>query len=375
VRLVLPAEERANGLPDILDEAWWNLDFYHRLQEPSGGVRGGVESTSHPRPAEASWQESLGLGAYAPDPVSSLRFAAVAAQYARVTAAFDATRAARLEADAVRAYEWALGANGRAVIGSLEDARRRDVESRWPITVAEAAVQLLWLTGDGRYHDPVAAIVPLKDDPVRAESVAFAYARMPADLVEAERQAQARAMVLALGDVALEFQAGNPWGLASAAPDLPLMGYVGYLSVPGMISKALPRAHALSGETKYLAGAVTACGFSAGANPDNRAYTTGLGPDPIRWPLHIDSKITGQEAPPGITVYGPSDPMADWDFDRWVYEWFVNETQATPTGRDWPMAEAYWDIWTIPSNNEYTVHQTIGPTAYYWGYLSSRSGG
>ncbi|MDA3962610.1 MAG: glycoside hydrolase family 9 protein [Planctomycetota bacterium] len=369
--LVLPAEERSNDLPDLLDEVWWNLSFYHRLQTPDGGVRGGIESSSHPRPCEASWQETLALGAFAPDPVSSLRFAAVAAQYARVSAPFDATRAATLQTDAIRAYDWALSDAGRAVIDSLPEKAGAKARKKWDISVANAAVQLLWLTADERFHAPVAAVVPLENEPIRAEGIAFTYARMPANLVDGERQAQTRAMVLQLGDDTLAFQQGNAWGVATAVPGLPLMGFVGYLSVPGMISKALPRAYALSGDKKYLAGLVTACGFSAGANPDNRAYTTGLGPDPVAWPLHIDSLVTGQLPPKGITVYGPSDPAANFAFESWVYQWYVTDKQATPTGKQWPMAEAYWDIYTIPANNEYTVHQTIGPTAYTWGFLAA----
>ncbi len=68
VKLALPAGEASNAIPDILDEVLWNLDLYRQLQAPDGGVGGGIESTSHPRPGEASWQESLMLSAYAPDP-------------------------------------------------------------------------------------------------------------------------------------------------------------------------------------------------------------------------------------------------------------------------------------------------------------------
>ncbi|MEM7699295.1 MAG: glycoside hydrolase family 9 protein, partial [Verrucomicrobiota bacterium] len=43
VALALPADEAANEIPDLLDEALWNLDFFRRMQQPDGGVRGGVE--------------------------------------------------------------------------------------------------------------------------------------------------------------------------------------------------------------------------------------------------------------------------------------------------------------------------------------------
>jgi len=43
-----------------------------------------------------------------------------------------------------------------------------------------------------------------------------------------------------------------------------------------------------------------------------------------------------------------------------------------PAARTWPAHESYWDIYVVPSSNEYTIHQTIVPTAYYWGFLAAR---
>jgi endoglucanase len=34
--LELPRNEMANGIPDIVDEALWNLDFHRRLQDTDG---------------------------------------------------------------------------------------------------------------------------------------------------------------------------------------------------------------------------------------------------------------------------------------------------------------------------------------------------
>ena len=342
--LVVPAAERANDLPDLLDEVRWNLDCYHRLQEDHGGVRGGIESTDHPRPAEASWQESLALGAFAPDPVSSLAFAEVAAWYARIAAEVDPTHAAELGTAARRAWDWAHSEAGQAVLDTLPDNKAKGVRGDWDLRTAETAVQLLWLTGDASYREHIDPVLRDARTSVKLEDLAFAYARLPAELADTAIQEHARNLVLDLGGRALAFQDGNAWGIATGEPNLPLMGYVGYLSVPGMISKPLARAHALTGEARFLAGVVESCAFATGANPDNRAYTTGLGPDPVAWPLHIDSLITGQEPPKGITVYGPSDPAAGFAAERWVYQWFVNDRQSTPNGKQLPMAEAYWVI-------------------------------
>lgn len=62
----------------------------------------------------------------------------------------------------------------------------------------------------------------------------------------------------------------------------------------GVVSYPLPHAWLLTREKKHLAGAVRACQFSAGANPNNQSLTTGLGPNPVRFPLHIDA--TGKDS-------------------------------------------------------------------------------
>ena len=81
--LALNIPESGNELPDVVNEALFNLDFYRRMQLPEGGVRGGIESSEHPRRGEASFQESLTVMAYAPDIFSSYVYAGVAARAAR----------------------------------------------------------------------------------------------------------------------------------------------------------------------------------------------------------------------------------------------------------------------------------------------------
>ncbi len=46
--------------------------------------------------------------------------------------------------------------------------------------------------------------------------------------------------------------------------------------------------------------------------------------------------------------------------------------QMIPGSRTWPTAEAYADLGNWPAMTKYTVHQTCGPTSFYWGYLVAR---
>ena len=50
---VLPHGAYAAELPDVVDEALWNLDFYRRLQDDDGGVGGGRPTRAH-RPMRPS---------------------------------------------------------------------------------------------------------------------------------------------------------------------------------------------------------------------------------------------------------------------------------------------------------------------------------
>jgi endoglucanase len=74
-QLSLNIPESDNQLPDWVDEALWGLDFFRRLQTPSGGIRGGIESAGSPRFGEGSWQESQQVMAYGPDLWSSYVYA------------------------------------------------------------------------------------------------------------------------------------------------------------------------------------------------------------------------------------------------------------------------------------------------------------
>jgi len=141
------------------------------------------------------------------------------------------------------------------------------------------------------------------------------------------------------------------WGLP-AAPD----------------AVTLCRAHALTGEAKYLRTAILACQFGAGANPSNLCYTTGLGHASPQHPLHIDSRITHQPPPPGLTVFGPAD--VERNKGQWGQK-LVNQF-AHPKVEQWPSLEAFFDVFWYPPMCEFTIHQPMAANAYVWGYLAAR---
>jgi len=363
VKLSLPPSEADNRLPDVLDEALWNLAGHRRLQLSSGAVRGGFGPAGGQRAGETSWQNSVVIGVYAADVESTLRYAGVAAKAARLLRKYDAKLADEYETSAISAWDWAQQQ-------SLPQLPDKAIEYK-----AVASVELYWLTGRPAFHQAFQEVTTLQtnaNDAVAQLDAIFAYARLPEDLGDADLKAKAHSALIGSAETALKFAEGNSFGLTSAIPGLPPMGFVSYFSVPEMVAQVLPRAHYVTQDPRYLKGALRAANYSAGANPDNMTYTVGVGVKHPLHPLHLDTRVSGQTPPFGVTVYGQSDPAENYPFNQWVHTWFIGKT-SVPDSYSWPAAEAYIDLPIWPAMTEYTITQSIGPTSYYWGYLAARS--
>ena len=241
-----------------------------------------------------------------------------------------------------------------------------------------AAAELYRLTGEQQWHDLFLATT-VYTDPNAEPSVwqnhnhihaAFVYGRTERPVDTAIQQNAINAMVRRadyeisnIENTAYKWNR-NPW-----AP----VGWGDSFGAPN--TSVLLQTHALTGNDTYLDASLLASQFSAGANPENMVYTTGLGYQNPDMPLIVDTRALGQEPPPGITVYGPLDLQNpngygnDW---RWAIDLFTSDTDPSPW--EWPTAEAYFDSYYLVPVTEFTVNQSIGPTAYTWGYLAAADG-
>ena len=363
VPLNLP--ESGNGLPDIVNEARWNLDFYRRLQTPEGGVRGGIESAEHPQQGEASWQESLAVMAYAPDVWSSYLYAGCAARAAgwlreRRPALAEAYRESALKAISWAEDEYARTPEAGKLPHPVRDARNL------------AAVEIFRLTGEPRWHDLFLATTAFRDASQNLATwkshdqadAAFVYLRLQRAGVDETVRAHCRAALLRMADACVATSQRTAFGWSKNDPWQPAAW--GVLGVPQAVP--LVRAHALTGRPEYLRAAVLACQTGAGANPANLCYTTGVGRNSIQHVLCVDARISRQSAPPGLTVYGPRDLLNQKD------SWEMKNVApyCFPPAAQWPATEAYFDVFWFPSICEFTIMQTLGPNAYVWGYLAAR---
>jgi endoglucanase len=377
-RLKLNIPNDAPG-PDLLKECLFELDLFRRLQLPDGGCRYGIETNGDPGGGEVSWKQHMPGYVYAVDILSSYIYAAVAARASQVLESYDRELAATYRTGAVKAMRWAEADRARRKAAGTWEKIPNQREAIYQNRNLAAAC-LYALTREPHWNEVFLEGTVLRTDGAPAfrgnyagRDAAFTYARLPDGLGDPTVKRNARHALLADAEGTLVYERNNAFGIASDDPGKP--HFIGFYSNPhGAVS--LVRAHWLTGETRYLAGAVKACLFPAGANPNNLVYTSGLGTNYAK-PMNMDAIATGQKPPIGLTPYGNID-LARWGSGKdsgwitWPITWFMGKN-CQPGVFDWPTAEAFFDVRFWPSYCEFCIDQTMGPNAYVWGYLAGRN--
>ncbi len=154
--------ESDDGVPDILDEARWEMDFLLGMQVPAGQPLAGM---AHHKLHDLTWSGVPSMPAandpnrflYPPSTAASLNLAAVAAQCARVWREIDPEFAARCLSAAESAWQAAknnpvmLAGNTPGAGGGNYDDRNISDEQYW------AAAELFITTGKDEYREFVEA--------------------------------------------------------------------------------------------------------------------------------------------------------------------------------------------------------------------------
>ena len=361
------------GLPDLLTEALFEFDCFRRLQQSDGGVPHGMESKADPLSGEVSWLNSFCSYVFAPDYAANWFYAATGARLARLLEPYDAKRAAAIRDSAVRAFAFAemdFAKDKAAGLTTKRGGTWQAVDDR-----NLAALELYRLTRDAKYHDLFLEDSVLKDarpelfawgKHVQREQ-AFHYARLPEGLGDAALKVKAVAALREMAERSLRYAGNNALNLPTPEKGKPQ--FIGFYSTPDATD--LTRAHFLTGDARYLAGAVRATQFQSGCNPNNLVYITGLGANPVRNVFKLDARRTGQPVPEGLVPYGNID-FAKWNNNgiTWPITWVIGKA-TVPDAYSWPTAEAYWDLGGWPMLEEFTVDQWA-PNLLVWGYLAAR---
>lgn len=314
-RLNIP--ESGNGLPDLLDEALWNLEWMLAMQDPAdGGVYHKLTNQGFDgivMPHQATSERYVVMKATA----ATLDFAAVMAQASRVFAPFEAQRpglSARMRRAAERAWAWAQ-AHPRVLYkqaadihtGGYDDATVDD-EFAW------AAAELYITTRDDRYWRALPR--PRQQDPAPelpgwANVGALAWISLAhhrdrltpaADRALIERRIRAHA-----GELAARWER-SPYRVAMQKEDF----YWGSNATALNQALVLIQAYRLDGERRQLDAAQAALDFVLGRHPTGYAMVTGFGTRSPRHPHHRPSGAAPQLPPvPGMIVGGPHPGRGD----------------------------------------------------------------
>ncbi len=327
--------ENKNGVPDILDEARWEVEFLLKMQVPEGSPLAGM---AHHKIHDEKWT-ALGLAPHEdpmkrylrpPSTAATLNLAAVAAQAARIWKPIDGPFATKCLTAAERAWAAAEAhpdvyapATDNTGGGPYDDNTVTD-ELYW------AAAELFVTTGKEVYKAFLTRSPHFKTVPTVAAGVGggvgaamtwqstaalgtITLAIVPSSL-DAASVAAAKASIVAAADTYLDVietqgyrlplkpgpSGKYPWGSNS---------YV----LNNMIILAL--AHDFTGKPAYLSGVVEGMDYILGRNPLAQSYVTGYGANPLKNPHHrfwahqVSDKFP--TAPPGAVSGGPNSGLED----------------------------------------------------------------
>jgi len=370
---LLNIPESGNGIPDILDEARWEVEFLLKMQVPQGLPSAGM---AHHKMHDHSWSplafeppaQATNRALHPPSTAATLNLAAVAAQSSRIWRHADPDFSKRCLVAAETAYKAAkenpirlaplLDKNGG---GPYSDEHVTD-EFFW------AAAELFVTTGKRAYKKAVEDSDHYKSFPTRLEqpdggadgdgvtgSLSWqstsalgwiSLAVVPSSLSDEER-ARLRAEIVEAGDTYLGVieQEGYrlplglgpskkyPWGSNSFVLNNMLV---------------LTLAYDFAKADKYAEGVVQGMDYILGRNPMVQSYITGYGTAPLEQPHHRfwahAKNRRFPKPPPGAVSGGPNSSLQD------------PQTKKSGLSSDLPPQKCFVDHIDAWSVNEITIN-------------------
>jgi endoglucanase len=341
--------ENKNGVPDILDEARWELKFMLGMQVPAGQKLAGMV---HHKIHDDVWAaipfmpptEATNRYLFPPSTAATLNLAAVGAQCARIWKTIDPEFSARCLTAAETAWTAAKAnpaeyAVSFAAGGGDYGDKVVDDEFYW------AAAELYVTTGKDVYKDAALASPKWADASVPSWdrtgalgtiSLAMISGGLSSDKIDACRKS-----IIATAEFRLTF-------LDRQGYRVPLANFVWGSNGEALNSAMLMGvAYKANGDRRFLDGATLTLDYVLGRNALNQSYVTGYGTKPVEHPHHrfwANQPTNGFPAPPpGVVAGGPNEDPND-----------TAAQQAGLTGN--PAEKAYIDNLGSFTTNEVTIN-------------------
>ena len=332
----LAIPENENGVPDVLDEARWELELLMKMQVPPGHEKSGM---AHHKVHDAAWT-TLGRVPperyaerylHAPSTAATLHLAAVAAQCTRVWRDIDPAFSERCRLAAIRAWNAAqkfpaIHAPQYANVGGgpYDDAELSD-ELYWAaaeLYVSLKSAELLELLRQSPHHgnfpaetghehvEHFTSMTWQATAALGAISLAVVPGALP-DAAETDgirrrigEAADRYLAIIAQQGYRVPLRAGSnghyPWGSNSLVANNAIV---------------LALAYDFSGDEKYSNGVVQAADYLLGRNPLGLSYVSGFGEHAFENPHHRfwahQKKSSFPRPPPGALAGGPNSRLQD----------------------------------------------------------------
>jgi len=363
----LSIPESTNGVPDILDEARWELDWMSRMQVPAGEQYAGmvfhkVQDDGWTGLPTMPWLDDKPRQVHRPSTAATLNFAAVAAKAARLFEEWDAVYAdTLLEASRVA---WAAALETPDLFASLADGN----EGGGPYDDQEVADEFYWAaaelyltTGEAEFADHLASN-PEAEASIGAEGgfdwrSTAALGRIDLAMVDSDyagREA-ARESIVEAADTYLKAA-----GSAFEHPYRPRSGDYDWGSNSIVLNNQVVLAIAaeITGEERYRDAVVTGMDYLLGRNGMDLSYVTGYGSEfsqnqHHRWMAQsLDASLP--RVADGTVAGGPNsaiqDPVAQqaWPDGCTAQLCYLDDIQSWSTNEmtvNWNSALSWVTVW------------------------------
>jgi len=317
--------EHGNAVPDVLDEARWEMEFILKMQVPAGQPLAGM---AHHKIHDAEWTGIPLFPSDDPQPrylqppstAATLNLAATAAQAARLFAPYDVAFSTRALAAAQTAWRAALAnpaiyAPAGGVGGGPYDDTDVTDEFYW------AAAELFITTGAEQYKKFVLASPHHTGDIWTDRSFDWkhvaALGRLDLAMVPnalPNRQA-VRASVVAGANRYLTALRANPWALAFTPADNLFDWGSNNLVLNNLV--VIASAFDITNDRAYRDAVIEGMDYILGRNALNQSYVTGYGEkfsqaQHSRWFAHSVNPAM-PTPPPGSIAGGPNSDAPTWD--------------------------------------------------------------